>query len=284
MKKLSVLILTVLSYQTMCAQEIFDKQAHRGGRGLMPENTIPAMKLALDYGNTLEMDITFSKDKKVLVSHDQWMNSLFVLDPEGKELPKGKDANIYKMDYKDIKKYDVGSKFHKAFPQQKKIKAQIPLLADLIDTVEHYAKIKNYPAPHYNMETKMKESGDNIFHPEPKEFVKRLMRVIKNKNIESRVIIQSFDTRSLEIIHKKYKNVKTAYLVSSGELEENLKKLSFKPDIYSPTYKLVTSELVASCKKLGIKVLPWTVNTKSEIESLKTMGVDGIITDYPNLF
>ena len=250
----------------------------------MPENTIPAMKLALDYGTTLEMDISFSKDKNVLVSHDQWMNNLFVLGPNGEEIPNGKGLNIYQMKYAEIKKYDVGSKLHKGYPQQKKMKVQIPLLADLIDSAENYAKVKNYPAPVYNIETKMRESDDNLYHPEPKEFVKRLMCVIKKKDIEDRVIIQSFDPRSLEIINKKYKKVKTAFLVSNGELTENLKKLSFKPDIYSPNYKLVTPKLVADCKKLGIKVLPWTVNTKEEIENLKDMGVDGIITDYPNLF
>ncbi len=284
MKKLSVLILLAMNFQIANAQENFDKQSHRGGRGLMPENTIPAMKLALDYGTTLEMDITFSKDKKVLVSHDQWMNSTFVLDPNGKEVQKGKDLNIYNMNYEDIKQYDVGSKYHKAFPKQKKMKVHIPLLSDLIDTAEAYAKEKNYPQPHYNIETKMKDGNDDIFHPAPKEFVKKLMAVIKKKGIESRVTIQSFDTRSLEIIHKKHKKVLTAYLVSKGELAANLKNLTFTPDIYSPAYKLVTPQLIAECKKLGIKVLPWTVNTKEEIENLKKMGVDGIISDYPNLF
>ncbi len=273
-----------LAYQSSIAQENFDKQSHRGGRGLMPENTIPAMKVALDYGTTLEMDITFSKDKKVLVSHDNYLNKLFVLDPDGKALTDAKRIIIYEMNYEEIKKYDVGSKFHKDFPQQKKMKVQIPLLSDLIDSTEHYAKIKNYPAPHYNIETKMGAKNDNVYHPEPKEFVKKLMKVIKKKKVQNRVIIQSFDTRSLEIIHKKYKKVQTAYLVSKGELSANLKLLTFKPDIYSPQYKLITPRLIADCKKLGIKVLPWTVNTKEEIESLRTMGVDGIITDYPNLF
>src|SRR5690606_16857969 len=122
--------------------------------------------------------------------------------------------------------------------------------------------VKNYPAPLYNIETKMREKDDNLYHPEPKEFVKRLMCVIKKKKIQDRVTIQSFDTRSLEIVHKKHKNIKTAFLVSSCNLDANLKKLSFKPDIYSPAYKLVTPQLIDECKRLGIKVLPWTVNTK----------------------
>lgn len=279
-------MLSLLSIK-LKAQVEFDKQGHRGSRGLMPENTIPAMKLAQDFGVTLEMDISFSKDKKVIVSHDQWMNTGFVLDPQGKEIPKDKqktDYRLYDMTYKQIRKFDVGTKVNASFPKQKKMFAYIPQLSELIDSVEAYAKEKNYKAPYYNIETKTNEKGDGIFHPGPEEFVKRLMKVIKSKKIEDRVIIQSFDVRTLEILHKKYAAVKTAYLVSKGDLEANLKLLSFKPDIYSPAYKLVTKELVDKCHAQGIKVIPWTVNTKKEINEIKNMGVDGIISDYPNLF
>lgn len=268
------------------AQEKIDLQGHRGARGLMPENTIPAMKKAMDLGVNLEMDINFSKDKKAIVSHDHWLNAAFVLTPEGKEMPAEtqKENRLYDLKYKDIRKYDVGSKFYATFPEQKKMKAYIPLLSELIDSVELYAKQKNYPLPHYNIETKLSEKGDNINHPTPEVFVKKLMKVINSRKIADRVMIQSFDPRTLEIIHKKHKNVQTSFLVSKGKLDDNLKMLSFKPDIYSPNYKLVTKSLVAQCHKMGIKVIPWTVNTKEEIEKIKSMGVDGIISDYPNLF
>ncbi len=268
------------------AQAQFDKQGHRGARGLMPENTIPAMKLALDLGVTLEMDIHFSKDKKPIVSHDHWFNSKFVLTPEGKTIPaKDQKSNkLYNLNYDEIRKYDVGLKAHPDFPDQKKISAYIPLLSELIDSVELYARQKKYPLPKYNIETKTSVSGDDIFHPEPEEFVRELMKVIKSKKIAKRVIIQSFDVRTLEIIHAKHKKIKTAYLVSRGGIEQNLKKLTFKPTIYSPNYKLVDKELVEQCRGFGMKLIPWTVNTKQEIESLKALGVDGIISDYPNLF
>jgi len=268
------------------AQNKIDLQGHRGARGLMPENTIPAMKKAMDLGVNLEMDINFSKDKKPLVSHDHWLNAAFVLTPEGKEIPveTQKENKLYDLKYKDIRKYDVGSKFYAAYPQQKKMKAYIPLLSELIDSVELYARQKNYPLPHYNIETKLSAKGDNINHPTPEVFVKKLMKVINSKKIAERVMIQSFDPRTLEIIHKQHKNVQTSFLVSKGKLEDNLKKLTFKPDIYSPNYKLVDKAMVEKCHKLGIKVIPWTVNTKAEIEAIKAMGVDGIISDYPNLY
>src|SRR5690606_14963999 len=98
------------------------------------------------------------------------------------------------------------------------------------------------------------------------------------------VIIQSFDVRTLQVLNKKYPQVKTALLVSSGSVEENLQKLGFKPTIYSPNYKLVDAGLVKICHEKQMKVLPWTVNTKQEINNLKALGVDGIISDYPNLF
>ncbi len=282
----SLLLISLISVRSI-AQSPFDPQGHRGARGLMPENTIPAMKLAQDLGVTLEMDISFSKDKKVLVSHDQWMNAGFVLDPQGNEIPKDKqktDYRLYDMPYRQIRKFDVGSKVNTAFPKQKKLVAYIPQLAELIDSVEAYAKEKNYKAPVYNIETKSNVNGDNIYHPRPEVFVKKLMKVIKSKKIADRVIIQSFDVRTLEIMNRKHPAIKTAYLVSKGGLEENLKLLSFKPDIYSPVYKLVNKELVDKCHELGIKVIPWTVNTKKEIIEIKRLGVDGIISDYPDLF
>ncbi|ADY53427.1 glycerophosphoryl diester phosphodiesterase [Pseudopedobacter saltans DSM 12145] len=287
--KFSCLLFTcvlALSASQSFSQNKIDLQGHRGARGLMPENTIPAMKKAIDLGVNLEMDINFSKDQKPIVSHDHWLNAAFVLTPDGKEIPAEtqKEKRLYDLKYKEIRKYDVGSKFYSTFPEQKKMKAYIPLLSELIDSVELYAKQKNYPLPHYNIETKISETGDNINHPTPKVFVKKLMKVINSKKIADRVMIQSFDPRTLEIINKQHKNVQTSYLVSKGKLEDNLKKLTFKPDIYSPNYKMVNKSLVEKCHQMGIKVIPWTVNTKEEIEAIKATGVDGIISDYPNLY
>src|SRR3954464_10968 len=86
----------------------FDVQGHRGARGLMPENTIPAFLLALDSGvTTLEMDLVITKDKQVIVSHDPWMNAAFCLDPSGREI-KEKDEkkyNIFQMEYEQVKEW-----------------------------------------------------------------------------------------------------------------------------------------------------------------------------------
>jgi glycerophosphoryl diester phosphodiesterase len=265
----------------------FDSEGHRGARGLMPENTIPAMYKAIDLGvTTIEMDAHITSDKKVILSHDDHINAAFTLTPDGKEISaeEAKKLAFYQMDYSTIRKFDVGSKYHDKFPQQEKLKVHIPLLSDLIDSVQTYITEKGKQPVFYNIETKSKASGDGKFHPEPEEFVRLLMDVIESKKITPWVIIQSFDPRTLRVLHEKYPHVRTSYLVESNTLDNNLKELGFVPQIYSPNVKLVTADLIREAHAKGLKVIPWTVNTKEEIDRLKTLGVDGIISDYPNLF
>lgn len=268
----------------------FDTQGHRGGRGLMPENTVPAMKEALNLGvTTLEMDIVFTKDKQAVVSHEPFFNHEITTKPDGSYVKEAeeKSLNIYTMDYDDVKRYDVGMKPHPRFPQQQKLQVYKPRLSDLLDSVQQYMMTAKRPLPYFNIETKTNPATDNIYHPAPEEFVDRLMAVIISKQIEDRVIIQSFDFRTLQYLHKKYPSIKTAMLIEDfdkRDLKDQLTALGFTPTIYSPERKLVTEDLVKKCHEQNIKVIPWTVNDKAGIEELKRMGVDGIISDYPNLF
>ena len=267
----------------------FDKQGHRGARGLMPENTIPAMKKALDMGvTTLEMDAVMSKDKRVVVSHDPFFSWEISTRPDGSTFNAGdeKQYNIYQMDYAEIRKWDVGLKPVLRFPRQLKIQAYKPLLDELIDSVESYAREKHLTPPFYNIETKSDPKLDGTYQPVPELFTDLLMEVVNRKNISARTIIQSFDERTLQVMHRKYPSIRTAYLVEATEknsIEQNLVKLGFNPSIYSPEHTLVTAEMIRYCHEKGIKVIPWTVNQKVRIDELKAMGIDGIITDYPDL-
>jgi len=265
----------------------FDREAHRGGRGLMPENTIPGMKNTIDLGlETLEMDLHISADNKVFVSHDEYVNYLFSLTPDGKEIPKedAKKYVLYKMPYAEIAKFDVGSKPYSKFPDQKKMKVSMPLLSDLIDEVQAYLKSTGKPQVFYNIETKSSAAGDGEVNPDPETFVKLMMNVLMEKKILPYVVIQSFDKRTIQIIHNKYPNVRTSWLVDNKKTTaENLADLGYTPFIYSPNFKMVTADVVKECHDKGIKVLPWTPNTKEDIDNLKAMGVDGVISDYPNL-
>lgn len=268
----------------------FDKQGHRGCRGLMPENTVPAMLKALDLGvTTLEMDVVITKDKKVILSHEQWFGQEITTKPNGAYIGEREERtyNIYWMTYEQTKTFDVGMKPHPRFPQQQKMRVTKPLLADVIDSVRQDMMTRRRPFPYYNIETKTNPEFDGVFQPKPEEFVELLMEVIMDKQIEDHVIIQSFDFRTLQYLHQKYPNIKTAMLIEDTDkrtMADQLAALGFIPTIYSPAYQLVNEKLLRSCHKQNMKVIPWTVNDKSKIEELKAMGVDGIITDYPNLF
>ena len=268
----------------------FDKEGHRGCRGLMPENTIPAMIRALDLGvTTLEMDIAITKDKQPVLSHEPWFAQDITTKPDGtymKDLEE-KRFVIYWMTYEQVKTFDVGMKPHPRFPRQQKMKVVKPLLRDVVDSCEEHAKATNRPLPWYNIETKTDPVLDSVFHPMPVKFVDLLMSVILEKGIEERTIIQSFDFRTLQYLHQKYPSVKTSMLIEGSDkrsLNDQIKALGFAPTIYSPEYLLVNDDLVKKCHQQNIRIIPWTVNDKPTIDSLKKMGVDGIITDYPDLF
>ena len=267
----------------------FNKEGHRGTRGLMPENTIPSMYRAIDYDvNTVEVDVVFSKDKKVVISHDVYFHQDITTTPDGKQLT-AKEAQqllLYNMNYDSIRKYDVGLKPHKEFPRQQKIAAYKPLLSELIDSTDWYAKSKGKQIM-YNIELKTNAANDGTKTPPVEEFVDLVMQVVKDKKLENRSYLQSFDFRPLQILHKKYPNITTAVLISGSDkrtLEQQLTELGYTPEMYSPHYSLVTPKLVAECHKRNIKIIPWTVNTVEEMRKMKDLGVDGIITDYPDYF
>jgi len=287
-KKLHLLVaLTFVFFQVAAQKQKFDVQGKAGARGIMPENTVEGMLKALDLGvTTLEMDAVISKDKQVVLSQEPYFNNEISLMPNGKpiSLKDQKNYNIYKMDYEEVKKFDVGSKVHARFPGQVKFKAYKPLLAETIDAVETYVKEKKLAKPVYSIETKTIKNGDNEFHPEPAEFIELIMEVINAKKISKRVIIESFDMRTLQYLHEKYPKIQTSLLIDEKEpFEDYIEKLGFKPTIYSPYSVLVGKGLVDRCHAMGIKIIPWTVNTTKEIKYFMSLGVDGIITDYPNL-
>jgi glycerophosphoryl diester phosphodiesterase len=268
----------------------FDKQGHRGCRGLMPENTLPAMIKALDLGvTTLEMDAVITKDKHVILSHEPFFNPEITTPSDEKTAALSGDRkwNIYQMTYFETQQFDVGIKPNPRFPRQQNIAVKKPLLTDVIDSVENYCRLNKLPLPFYNIETKSNPATDHLFHPAPEEFVDLVMSIVSSKGIAERTTIQSFDFRTLQVMNRKYPLIITAALIEDFDkqsLEVQLGKLGFTPSIYSPHYSLVTSDLIKKCHDQKMKIIPWTVNEKEKIEQFRKMGVDGIITDYPDLF
>lgn len=263
----------------------FDIQGHRGARGQYPENTIEGMISALQMGaTTLEMDVVVTADSQVVVSHEPWISAEICLDPNGDTLPDDPERfNIYQMTYEEVKAFDCGLKPHPRFPNQEKVPATKPLLIDLLQSVEHYVDANDLSPVNYNIEIKSHPGGDGIFHPAPALFTAMVLRVIDGENLLNRVTIQSFDPRSLEYAKLYAPNLSIALLVESEQpLKDYEKMLSFTPAIFSPNHELVDSKMVEWAHKRGMQIIPWTVNTPAAIEKMIQLGVDGIISDYPD--
>lgn len=268
---------------------VFSYAAHRGGAGLRPENTVVAMKNAIDLPQvtTLEMDLHISKDKQVIVTHNPYFSSDYTTTPEGNYVTsaEGRSRLLYNMPYDSIAKYDVGLKPSSTFSQRQNIAAIIPRLVDLIDEVEIYAASKGR-VMFYDMEIKSTVAGDNVNHPQAQEFADLVIAVLTAKNILSRTILHSFDVRPLQYIHQQYPTVKLSYLATSSNAANyaaRFQELGFDPDYYCAQYTVITAQLVAACKARNVKVLAWTVNSAAQVNQLKSIGVAGIVTDYPNL-
>lgn len=266
----------------------FDLQGHRGCRGLLPENSIPAMLKALELGvTTLEMDVVITADSVVLLSHEPFFNHEISSKPGGERVSEAEERslNIFGMSYAQTQQYDVGLAPHPRFPEQQKVKASKPALRDVLAAVKEYCVSRQRPLPQFNIETKSQPATDNIFHPAPERFVQLLMQVIDEAGVRPQVIVQSFDFRTLQVLHRQYPDVRTAALIEEDDslpFAQQLRKLGFIPSIYSPAHQLVDALLVRQCREMGMQLIPWTVNDTAEANRLHQLGVDGLITDYPD--
>lgn len=264
-------------------EQIFEVHAHRGFRGLNPENTIVAFKQAVNEGAyAIELDIIISNDSQLVVSHEPWFNYKICTGPDGKKVKRFHQQNLYKLSYDSIKKYDCGKRGNKKYPLQKPMSAFKPLLIDVIREIELYCEQNNIPPIHYNIEIKSRKISDNKFHPVPDIIAKLLMSVLSQFEIYDRIMIQSFDVRSLQAVHKINPLVRLGLLVANFKsVNKNIKKLGFKPYMYNPNVKLAKTKTINRAHEQGVKVIVWTVNKEKDIKRLKSIGADGIISDYP---
>lgn len=276
------LLLYTFMTASLHAQSDLKVFAHRGFRGIHPENTIEAMKRAMHHGAILEMDLAVTRDKQLVVSHDPILNRKITLDRYGNEIPKEQKIALYDIDYHELKKYDVGTKPHPNFPDQIRYKAHIPLFTELIDSVERYAAKTRLEKPIYFVETKLKPETDNRNHPVPAEFVELLLTAIFKKGIQDRIIVQSFDPRTLQIIHQKRPNIPLAFLAKKGTtLEQNITWLGFVPAYYAANPADITTSLVEKCRKSGIVVVMGQCDSYQDFLRMKQLGVHALISDYP---
>ena len=286
--------------------QAFDLQGHRGARGLYPENTLPAFQKALDLGvDTIECDMAVTKDGVVVVYHDQWLNPDITRGPDGKWLEKRGPA-IIDLTFEQLQQYDVGrikpgTKYASEFPAQQAVDGtRIPRLSDLFDLVKKSGNTKIG----FDCETKISPLEPAAALP-PAEFARKAIAEIRKHGMQGRTMVQSFDWRTLQVIQQEAPEIRTMYLSSprtlqsapdgrpspwlagfapeqhGGSVPRTVKAAGGK--IWAPNQTYLTAELLAEARSLGIAVIPWTVNDPAMMNKLLDMGVDGIISDRPDL-
>lgn len=264
-----------------------DWQGHRGARGLLPENTIPAFLRALDYPEvqTLELDVVISADDRVVVSHEPWLSAEICQTATGERLAEGEGERISLrgLTVAEIQRYDCGQLPHPRFPDQASRPAVKPTLLQVFAAVDRFCVQHQRPSPRYNIELKYEAPLEPAFVPDRATFVDLVLQDVDAWGQPERVTLQCFDPPTLRVIHDKRPEIQLAYLDEfPGGLQQKMDAIGFVPPIYSPYEIHTDAALIAEAKGLGMRVVPWTVNTAARMKALLALGVDGIITDYPN--
>ena len=284
----------------------FDVQGHRGARGLLPENTLPSFQKALDLGvTTIECDMAVTKDGVVVIYHDLWLNPDITRGPDGKWL-ESRGPAISELTWEELQKYDVGrikpgTEYAKTFAEQKGVDGtRIPRLSDLFDLVKKSGNTK----VGFDCETKISPLEPSATLA-PAEFARKVIAEIRKGGMAERTMVQSFDWRTLQVIQKEAPEIRTMYLTSPRTLAPASGTTAspwlagFDPaahgnsvpkaisaaggKIWAPNQTYLTPAMLAEARGLGITVIPWTVNDPNMMRKLMEMGVDGIISDRPDL-
>ena len=282
--------------------QAFDLQAHRGGRGLAPENTLSAFTKALNLGvTTLELDTVLTADGVVVVSHDAVLNPNLTRGPDGQWLPAPGPA-IRTLTLAQLKQFDVGrlqpgTRYALAQPEQQAVDGErIPTLDELFTLVEQRGDTQ----VRFNIETKISPLQPE-WTPEPQAFVEALLAVIRQHGMEQRVSLQSFDWRTLKVAQQLAPYLPRVHLSSQQSAGNNVADPRWTAGlrladhgsvprlvkaaggtVWSPYFGDVTAESVKEAQMLGLPVVVWTVNEPAQIDAMLALGVDGIISDRPD--
>lgn len=284
-----------------------DLQGHRGARGLLPENTLPAFARALSIGvSTLELDAAITRDGVVVVSHDAVLNPDITRDGNGRWLDRG-DLAIHALTWDELQRYDVGrirpqTAYAQRFPSQQPVDgARIPRLADVFAL----ARRAGNREVRFNIETKISPEHPQRTPP-PEAFARALIALVRAEKLESRVTIQSFDWRTLQTVQREAPQIATVYLSAQQPWLDNIRARdaaspwtaglhvgAFSGSLprlvkaaggaaWSPYFSELSAERLREARTLGLKVVVWTVNEPADIMRMIDWGVDGIISDYPD--
>jgi glycerophosphoryl diester phosphodiesterase len=252
-----------------------DLQGHRGARGHAPENTLPGFERALQLGvTTLELDVGVTRDGVVVIHHDRGLNPDIARGPDGQWIA-APGPLIHELTYEQLQRYDVGrirpgSEYAKRFAQQQAIDGtRVPRLSAILSKPVRF-----------NIETKLSAQAPHETLA-PEAFARALIAEVRKAGAAARTTVQSFDWRTLKVVEREAPEIATAYLTGRGNPEpERVHAAGGR--IWSPDFTTLTPQTLATARKLGLKLVPWTVNEPADIARVLDMKVEGIISDYPD--
>ncbi len=279
---------------------------HRGARGDLPENTLESFKYLFENNiNAYETDILISKDFIPVITHDFRLDPSLTKDNEGNWI-EDENIKIYDLTYEELLKFDVGSlnklsRYGRRFVNQKTLENQkIPKLSELLNLSS-----KNISENLLiNLEIKSTPDEENLT-PTPEEMVKLVMQEVNKSTLQNKIIVSSFDWRTLTEMKKLYPEISRAYLTFQQQAGIKIKNtiynrspwMSYMPffenhelpkiiksqggEAWHPYHKDITKKLVDISHQENLPVNVWTVNKDYDMLKMVEYGVDGIITDYP---
>jgi glycerophosphoryl diester phosphodiesterase len=300
----------------------FDLQGHRGARGVAPENTLAGFHQALAMGvTTLELDVGITADGHVVIAHDQRLNPDLTRDAGGAWLaapgPALNALTLAELQRHDVGRIKPGTRYAETFAEQRPVDGEpVPTLAALFELV----RAGGHDQVRFNIETKLTPLAPELA-PEPEAFVRAVLEVVQRHGMRpqgrakgdyrsaqhegtpanGRVIVQSFDWRTLRAVQRLAPGLPVAALTARLPAIDNLGDSRWTAGlrledhggsvprlvralgapIWSPFHGQLTEEQVREAHALGLQVIPWTVNEPAQIERLIGWGVDGLISDYP---
>lgn len=288
-----------------------DLQGHRGARGLAPENTLAGFRVALAVGvSTLETDLALTRDGVLVLSHEPRLYAALTRGSDGRWLAED-GATIFSLNASELAQYDIGrlnpaQKYAAPWTEQKGVDGErIPTLQQLFELARDARSPGGRPV-RFNIETKITPTSGTST-PDPARYARAVVDAVRAAKMSERVTVQSFDWRTLREVKKLAPELSTTCLTIESSSMNNVTPdasgaspwhAGIKPADYgsslprmvqaagcstwAPFWRNVTPENIAEAHALKLKVIPWTVNDPAEIERLAALGVDGIITDYPD--